>query len=217
MSSVKLLKSDGTQAGSVELSDKVFDAPQNAGLVHEVAVALQNARRQGNAETKTRSEVRGGGRKPFRQKGTGRARQGSSREPQMRGGGAVFGPHKRSYRQKVTPALRRRALCCVLSARRRGDALCVLENLACPEPRTKPFRTLVDAVSPDGKSTLFVTANADRNVLLSSRNLPRVSVTTASDLNALDVLNAGRVILVHDAVSALEARLTPAARQEADS
>jgi len=214
MASAKLYKTDGSEAGTVDLNGSVFDVAVNDTLVHEVVVALQNARRQGNAETKTRREVRGGGAKPYRQKGTGSARHGSTREPQMRGGGTVFGPHKRSYRQKVTAAAKRKALCCTLSARARTGSLCVLEGVDCPEPKTKPFAEMVSRLVPDGKTTLFVTATADRNTMLSARNIPRVAIQTASDLNALDVLNVARVVVLQDAVATLEERLTAPRRQK---
>ena len=129
MASAKVLTMDGRELDPVELNDAVFDAAPNETMVHDVVVALRNAQRQGNAETKTRMYVSGGGAKPFKQKGTGRARQGSSREPQMKGGGVVWGPHKRSYRQDVPLRSRRHALRCVLSARLRAEALCVLDAL----------------------------------------------------------------------------------------
>jgi large subunit ribosomal protein L4 len=197
---------DGSQSGSVDLNPGVFDVAPNETLVHEVIVALQNAKRQGNAETKTRRLVSGGGAKPYRQKGTGSARHGSSREPQMRGGGVVFGPHKRSYRQKVPTAFRRKALCCVLSDRARNDNVAVLESLECPEPKTKPFADLLANVSTGG-ATLFVTAEINRNAVLSARNLGKVAVTTASDLNALDVAGARRIVIERNALTRLEERL----------
>jgi large subunit ribosomal protein L4 len=207
MASAKVFKMDGSEAGSVELDTAVFEVEPNATLVHEVVLALRNAKRQGNAVTKNRSEVSGGGKKPYRQKGTGNARHGSSREPQMRGGGVVWGPKKRSYKQSVPTAFRRKALCCVLSERVRGDALCVLDSLEFDGPKTKPFAEMVGKLSADGKKTLFVTVTTDDNVALSARNLNRVGLKTASDLNALDVLNYSRVVLVRDAVAKLEERL----------
>lgn len=208
MASANLYAMDGTQMGSVELNDGVFNVDGNNTLVHEVAVALMNAKRQGNADTRTRREVSGGGIKPFRQKGTGRSRQGSSREPQMRGGGTVFGPHPRCYRQKVTVRAKRQALCCALSARVRTEKLCVLDQVALSAPKTKPFAEMVGRFSPDGKKTLFVLNGVDANVLLSARNIPRVTVRTAMDLNLLDVLDAYRVVIVKDAVTQLEERLS---------
>lgn len=207
MASAKVYKMDGTESGTVDLSDTVFGHDANIGMVHDVVKALQNAKRQGNAESKTRKEIRGGGAKPYRQKGTGSARHGSTREPQMRGGGVVFGPHRRSYRQSVPKAFRRKALCCVLSDRARGDRVAVLDALECPEPKAKPMKELIGGVS-GGASTLLVTADVNRNAVLSARNLGKVFVTTASDLNALDVLSANRVLIERDALDKLEARLS---------
>ncbi len=208
MPSVKVYTMDGAEAGSVTLNDAIFGVDPNPSVIHDVVVALQAAKRQGNAETKTRKDVSGGGKKPYRQKGTGNARHGSTREPQMRHGGIVFGPHKRSYRQNIPVAIKRKALCCALSDRVRTEMLCVLDKLDCPKPKTKPFAQMLGKLSPDGKNTLFVTADTDRTALLSARNLPRVHVTTAGDLNALDVLNAARIVVVRDAVEKLEARLS---------
>lgn len=208
MATAKIYSMDGLELGPIELNNAVFDVEMNQTLVHNVAVALMNARRQGNAETKTRSEIRGGGKKPYRQKGTGNARHGSSREPQMRGGGTVFGPHKRSYRQNVPVRFKRQALCCILSDRVRNESLCVLERLAIETPKTKPFAEMLGLVAPDGRKTLFVTADVDKNAMLSSRNLQKVTIRTASDLNALDLLDAVRVVIVRDALSKLEERLT---------
>ena len=207
MATAKVYSMDGRELGPIELNDAIFDREMNHTLVRDVAVALRNAKRQGNAETKVRSEVSGGGKKPYRQKGTGNARHGSTREPQMRGGGTVFGPHRRSYRQAVPARSKRQALCCLLSDRVRTDALCVLDALEVKAPKTKPFVEMLGLVAPDGRKTLFVTAEVDKNVMLSSRNIPKVRIRTASDLNALDVLDAVRVVVVRDALSKLEERL----------
>lgn len=207
MASAKIFEMDGSELGSMELNDEVFGVEPNAVLVHKASVALMNSLRQGNASTKTRAQVRGGGAKPFRQKGTGRARRGTSRDPLLKGGGSIFGPHPRSYRQKMPPRFRRQALCCVLSERTRDEALCVLESLSFPEPKTKPFAEMVARFSPDGRKTLFVTVGADPIVMLSARNIPRVSVKTAADLNVTDVLAAQRLVILKDAVSKLEERL----------
>ncbi len=208
MASLKLVDMNGIEQGMVDASDLVFDKPGNEVLVHEVVVGLQNARRQGTHKTKGRGEVRGGGQKPFRQKGTGRARQGSTREPQMRGGGVVFGPQPRSYRQKITGRAKRQALCSVLSDRARDGRISVLQGFAVEAPRTKPFAAMVGKVDPEGRKTLIVTLEADQNVLLSARNIPTVTVRTAADVNALDVLNARRVVLQKEALPQLEERLS---------
>lgn len=208
MASVKLIKMDGTEGANVQLNDAVFDLEPNTALVHQVAVALMNNKRQGTAETRTRKEVRGGGAKPFRQKGTGRARQGSSREPQMRGGGTVFGPHRRSYRQQVPPKMRRKALCCVLSDRARTERMAILESVSPEDTKTQTIATLFNHLSPEGRKLLLVTAKHEEQLLRSSRNIPRLTVRTASDVNALDVLSARRIAVVQDALTILEERLT---------
>jgi len=207
MASAKLYKTDGTEAASVQLNDAVFAVEPNVGLIHQVATALLNNQRQGNAETKVRKEVRGGGKKPYRQKGTGNARHGSTREPQMRGGGTVFGPHKRSYRKEVPLKMRRSALRGVLSDRVANDALCVLERIDVDVPRTKTVVDLIAKVAPEGRNTLIVAPGHDPNLLASTRNIEHLSVRTAADLNALDVLQARRIIVAQDALAELEKRL----------
>lgn len=207
MASAKLFKSDGSEGAKLKLNEAVFDVEINEPLVHQVATALLNNRRQGNAETKTRREVRGGGRKPYRQKGTGNARHGSIREPQMRGGGSVFGPHKRSYRQNVPIRMKRKALCCVLTDRVRNEALCVLDGFAIDTPKTKPVAELVAKLAPEGRRILLVAPERDANLLASAGNIGQLTVRTAADLNALDVLNARRVIVLKDALTKLEERL----------
>lgn len=208
MASVKVVNKDGGDAGSMDLSDAVFDVQPNPTLIHQVVVAMQAAKRQGNAETKNRSQVAGGGQKPFRQKGTGNARRGSIREPHLRGGGVVFGPHKRSYRQDLPVKSRRKALCCMLSERVRSNTLRVLDSLVVEQPKTKPFAQLVANLGAKDKKTLFIMADKNDNTLLSARNLPKVEIRTAADLNALDVLQANEVVLVSDAVDKLQERLT---------
>ena len=207
MATADIITMDGASVGKIELNPTVFDAPLNQTLVTEVVVALQNARRQGNAETKVRSKVSGGGIKPYRQKGTGNARHGSSREPQMRGGGTVFGPHKRSYRQHVPIRLRRQAVCCVLSERLRTGKLRVLQALNFDAPKTKAFASMMAKVVPSERKTLFITPGIDKITLLASRNIPGVSVKTAIDVNAIDLLDAMAVIIVQDALKPLENRL----------
>ena len=130
------------------------------------------------------------------------------RDPLLRGGGTVFGPHKRSYRQHIPVKVKRKAMCSVLSERLREERLCVLNELALPEKKTKPFVAVLERFSPDGKNTLFVMPHVDDNVLASSHNVPRVAVRTAADVNVLDVLRAYRIIVVQEAVGQLEERLT---------
>jgi large subunit ribosomal protein L4 len=208
MASLKILNTQGEDQGTVEANDAIFAAEENAALVHEVVLALQNSKRQGTHKVKTRREVRGGGAKPFRQKGTGRARQGSSREPQMRGGGTVHGPVPRSYRQDVPKRVRRQALCCVLSSRARNERLAVLKGMAFEGVKTKPVAEMLDSVSKEGRKTLLVTADYDKNLLLSSRNIQRVTVRTAAEVNTLDVMLAARVFVQEEALGKLEERLS---------
>ncbi len=208
MASLKIVDISGAEQGVVEAKDSVFAAPANEALVHGVVVGLQAAKRQGTHKTKTRAEVSGGGVKPFRQKGTGRARQGSNREPHMRGGGTIFGPVPRDYRQDIPVRFKRQALCCALSERVRGDRLSVLKGLSIQEPKTKPFAEMIGRVAPEGRKTLLVTAENDKNAVLSSRNLPRVTLRTAADVNALDVLNAVHIVVQEEALAQLEERLS---------
>lgn len=208
MASLKLINMEGADQGVVEASDAVFAVDPNEALVHTVVVALQNAKRQGTHKTKERNEIRGGGAKPFRQKGTGRARQGSIREPQMRGGGTVFGPRPHGYRQNVPVRFRRQALCCVLSDRARTERVSVIQGLRLETPKTKPFAQFIDKAAPEGRKTLVVTAGQDENLALSSRNMARVTLRAAADLNALDVLNAARVLVQEEALKQLEERLS---------
>ena len=208
MASLKIVNTKGEDQGSLEASDAVFGAAENGGMVREVIVALRNAQRQGTHKTKTRKEVQGGGAKPFRQKGTGRARQGSIREPQMRGGGIVHGPVPRSYAQKVPTQVRRQALCCALSARVRNERLSVLKGLKLDAVKTKPVAEMLDHVSRGGRKTLLVTADYDAILLLSSRNIERMTVRTAAEVNTLDVLSAIRVVVQEEALAKLEERLS---------
>lgn len=208
MATAKLINVQGAEVGNVDLNAAVFELEQNPVLVKTVALALLAAQRQGNHETKTRGEVSGGGKKPYRQKGTGNARHGSTREPQMRGGGTVFGPHKHSYRQDVPVSARRKALGCMLSDRLREEGLCVVDAFAEEPSKTKVFNEFYGKVAPNGEKTLVITAAHNKGVLQSASNLPRVTVRTAADVNALDILHARRIVVEQDAIGVLEARVT---------
>lgn len=208
MASVKVVDMAGAELGQREISDAVFAVPYNPTVVHDVVVAIQASSHQGTHKTKTRKEVRGGGKKPFRQKGTGRARQGSSREPQMRGGGTVFGPQPRSYRQNVPVSVKRHAVRCALSDRVRQERLSVLSGLKVDAPKTKPMANMIATLAPEGRKTLLVTNANDEALLLSTRNLPRLTVRTAADVNVIDVLDAVRVIVLEEALAPLEERLS---------
>lgn len=207
MASVKQFKADGSEDAPLALNDSVFDVEPNKVLVHQVAVALMASQRHGTHDTKTRKEVRGGGRKPFKQKGTGNARQGSSREPHMRGGGTVFGPHPRSYRKRVPVKMSRKALCCMLTDRVRNDALCVIDGFQMDAPKTARLTSVFGRIAPEQRKTLYVTAQSEPNVVISAGNTGAITVRTAADVNALDVLGARRVVVAKDALAILEGRL----------
>lgn len=172
----------------IELSDEVFGVTLNRAVVHQALVQqLANARR-GTASTKTRAQVAGGGRKPFRQKGTGRARRGSQRSPLLRGGGVIFGPHPRSYRQDMPKNMRRLALRCVLSAKLADGEMIVVDELAFDEPKTKEMARIFAALGLKS-GALIATAEADPNVYMSARNLDRTKTLPASMLNVADLLS----------------------------
>lgn len=208
MASLSIIDTQGAAQGTVDVSDSIFAAEINEGVVHQVVTSQQAAMRQGTHKVKNRSAVSGGGAKPFRQKGTGRARQGTSRSPQQRSGGTVFGPTPRSYRKDVPKKLRRMALCSALTSRTQDERLHVLKGMSVDGPKTKPFAAMVDAIAPEGRKTLIVTSEFDRNVLLSARNLPRVAVCTADEVNVVDVLTAVRVFVQEEALGRLQERLS---------
>jgi len=190
--------------GDLELSETVFGAPVNEGLVHQAVVRYLANQRQGTASTKTRGEVSGGGRKPWRQKGTGRARQGSIRAPQWVGGGTVFGPKPRDYRQAMPKKARRAALRSALSSKVASGELLVLDELTFEEPKTKKMVEVLQNLKAAGASALVVTGELDRNVILSARNIPGVGTTRAGDLNVYDVVAHARLIATKDAIAKIE-------------
>lgn len=208
MVTLKVVDMEGADQGAMEVNDAVFDYVVSETLVHDVVTGMLAAKRHGTHDTKTRREVSGGGAKPFRQKGTGRARRGSSREPHLRGGGVVFGPHPRSYRVRTTPGMKRQALRGLLSDRARTERLRVLQGMAIPEVKTKTVAGMLGKVVPDSRKTLLVTADYDKNLLLSSRNIPDICVRTAAEVNALDVIRAQQVLLQREALAKLEERLS---------
>lgn len=190
--------------GDLELSETVFGAPVNEGLVHQAVVRYLANQRQGTASTKTRGEVSGGGRKPWRQKGTGRARQGSIRAPQWVGGGTVFGPKPRDYRQAMPKKARRAALRSALSSKVASGELLVLDELTFEQPKTKKMVEVLQNLKAAGASALVVTGELDRNVILSARNIPGVGTTRAGDLNVYDVVAHARLIATKDAIAKIE-------------
>jgi large subunit ribosomal protein L4 len=199
MSTIDILSPAGEKAGSVDLPAEIFDVTVSIPLIHQVVVAQQAAARQGTHKTKTRGEVRGGGKKPYRQKGTGRARQGSTRAPQFAGGGVVHGPQPRDYSQRTPKKMVKAALRGALTDRARHNRIhvvsAVLEGSA---PSTKAARGLLGKIS-DRKNVLLVVERADEAAWLSARNLPQVHILEAGQLNTYDVLISDDVVFTKDA------------------
>ena len=193
----------GEAIGTVELSEGLFAAPVNAAVLHQVVTAQLAGRRLGTSDTKTRGEVAGGGRKPYRQKGTGRARQGSRRAPHFTGGGVVFGPHPRSYAQRLPRKMKRLALRGALTAKLGGDAIRVLDAFGLEAIRTKELLGVLENLKVAGR-VLIVSPARDERLDLSARNLPRVAVLLADSLNVVDLLNADTIVIEQPALARLE-------------
>ena len=193
----------GKNVGSVELADALFAAPVNAAVLHQVVTAQLAGRRTGTADTKTRGEVRGGGKKPYRQKGTGRARQGSPSAPHYRGGGAVFGPHPRSYEQRLPRKMKRLALRGALTAKLGDEAIKVIDSFALEAIRTRDLAGVLGALEARGR-ILVVAPGRDEKLELSARNLPTVEVILADSLNVVDLLNADAVLIEQPALARIE-------------
>ncbi len=203
MTKVSVLSQTGSSVGEIELNDAIFGIEPNEAILFEALVQQRASLRQGNHKVKNRSEVAGGGRKPWRQKGTGRARQGSIRSPQWRGGGVVFGPTPRSYAYKLPRKVRRIALLSALSSKVREENIIVLDGLAFDAPKTKEFVQVLKDLSIN-KKALIVTADLDETVALSARNIPGISVVTASSINVLDIVAHEKFVVTKAAVEKIE-------------
>ena len=203
MPSTPLYDRTGKTVGNVELSDALFAAPVNTAVLHQVVTAQLAARRTGTHDTQTRAEVRGGGRKPYRQKGTGRARQGSIRAPHYRGGGAVFGPHPRSYEQRLPRKMKRLALRGALTAKLGDEAVKVIDTFALDAIKTRELAGVLGALEARGR-ILVVAPERDETLELSARNLPTVDVILADSLNVVDLLKADLVLIVQPALARME-------------
>jgi large subunit ribosomal protein L4 len=201
--SVAVYDLSGKETGQVELPDAVFNAPVNEAVLHQAVLRQQANDRQGTHETKTRGEVSGGGKKPWKQKGTGRARQGSTRAPQWRHGGIVFGPHSRSYEQKMPRKQRRLALRAALSVKSHEGAVRVVEELALDAPKTRVVADLFAQMNA-GARTLFVIPEHDLTLEKSTRNLAGVKTILGTNLNPSDVLTADTVVFTRAALSQVE-------------
>jgi large subunit ribosomal protein L4 len=188
---------------TIELNDDVFGVPINNTLIHQAVVIYQGNKRQGTHDTKTRAQVSGGGRKPWTQKHTGRARQGSTRSPQWRHGGVVFGPHPRDYRKAIPRKMRRKALKCVLSEKIRQNNFICLDSTDELNGKTQSMTTLLNNLGISN-STLIITANAQENVFRAGHNVPKLWTTPVNLLNANDVLNYQTIIMTVDATKLAE-------------
>ena len=193
----------GKDVGSLELSDELFAAPVNAAVLHQVVTAQLAGRRTGTADTKTRGEVRGGGKKPYRQKGTGRARQGSTNAPHYRGGGTVFGPHPRSYEQRLPRKMKRLALRGALTAKFSDEAIKVIDAFGLEAIRTKDLAGVLRALDATGR-VLVVAPARDQALELSARNLPTVEVILADSLNVVDLLKADLILIEQPSLARMQ-------------
>jgi large subunit ribosomal protein L4 len=202
MPTVDLFNREGQKVGDVQLSDNVFGIEINKEVMHQVVVAQLANKRQGTQSAKTRSEVSGGGIKPWRQKGTGRARQGSIRAPQWIHGGVVFAPKPRDYSKAVPKKVKRLALKSALSSKVVENEIFVLENLEIQAPKTKEIVKMLNAF--DAKKTLIVVAESNENVYKSARNVAGVTILPVNNLNVYDILNSQKVIATKEAITKIE-------------
>jgi len=203
MPKVALYNQTGAQVGEIDLADSVFGIEVNNAVLYDAIIMQQASLRQGTHDVKNRSEVRGGGRKPWRQKGTGRARQGSIRSPQWKGGGVVFGPTPRKYGYKLNRKVRRLALLSALSSKVQNNELLVLEALNFNAPKTKEMKSVLAGLNVDRK-VLIVTADYDQNVALSARNIAGAKIVEATGINVLDLVKHDKVIVTKEAVAKVE-------------
>ena len=202
MANVAVFNMEGKEVGTLDLSDAVFGVEVNEHLVHMAVVWQLANKRQGTQKAKTRSEVSGGGRKPWRQKGTGHARQGSTRSPQWTGGGVVFAPVPRDYSFKLNKKEKRAALKSALTSRVQENKLIVVDESKFDEIKTKNFKQVMDNLKVS-KGLVVINEN-DKNVVMSAKNMPTVNTTLTSTLNVYDVMKAGTVVLTKDAVKTIE-------------
>jgi large subunit ribosomal protein L4 len=205
MAKANIFDKDGSSAGTVDLPKSLFEAEVNEFAVHEVVVAYLANQRQGTVNTKERSDVRGGGKKPWKQKGTGRARAGTIRSPLWRGGGVVFGPHPRDHRVKVNKKVRRVALKSSLTSRAKDGDVLVIKSIAFDAPKTKSFAALLKGMQAyPRKKTLVVLDKASEATLKSARNVAGIRLTAADKVNTYDVVWADKIVVTSDALRRME-------------
>ncbi len=205
MATLDVFSRDKKKVGSVELADAIFGLKPNLALVHQVITAQRAERRQGTAKVKTKAEVRGGGRKPYKQKGTGNARRGSQRSPLIVGGGSTFGPKPRSYSQATPKKMVRGAICSVLSDRAKAERLLILDEMKFDKPSTKGFISVFK--KNFGIENAVIVDSDNRNLELSGRNVPHVKVLRTSQVNVYDIVKHEWLFMSKDAAKELETRL----------
>ena len=203
MPSISVVDMEGKKVGTVDLSDSIFGIEPNTAVMHQVVLSYLAAQRQGTQSALTRAEVSGGGKKPWRQKGTGRARQGSTRSPQWTHGGVVFAPKPRDYRFTVNKKERRLALKSALSVKAADSDIIVVDKIATDEYKTKNIVAMLQAIEAD-KKALIVLPEADSKVIRSANNIPGVKTAQVNTINVYDILNADKLIIAKDAVSKIE-------------
>ncbi|MBF8438013.1 50S ribosomal protein L4 [Halanaerobiaceae bacterium Z-7014] len=204
MPELSIYNSSGNEVEKVSLNKEIFEENVNEHVVHEAVTAQLAAKRQGNASTKGRSEVRGGGRKPWRQKGTGRARHGSIRSPLWVGGGITFGPKPRSYKKKINRKTKKLAIRSVLTAKANAEELLIIDELSFDRPRTKDATEILSNLNLSDKKVLFVLPEKDKNAYLSIRNIANAKTMVLDGLNVYDLLNNDMVVIPQAALDKLE-------------
>lgn len=202
MAIVTVLNMNGEEVGTMELADNIFNTEINEHAMHMAVVQYLANRRQGTKSAKTRAQVRGGGRKPWRQKGTGHARQGSIRSPQWRGGGVVFAPKPRDYSFKINKKIKRLALKSALSVKVNEQKLIVLDKLELAEIKTKQMQQIL--MNINSSNALIVIDNNDKNIILSARNLPAIKTTSVNSINVYDILKYDKFITTQNAVKKIQ-------------
>ena len=203
MPSISVVDMEGKKVGTVDLSDSIFGIEPNAAVMHQVVLSYLAAQRQGTQSALTRAEVSGGGKKPWRQKGTGRARQGSTRAPQWTHGGVVFAPKPRDYRFTINKKERRLALKSALSVKAAESDIIVVDSIKTDEYKTKNIVAMLGAIGAD-KKALIVLPEVDSKVIKSANNIPGVKTAQVNTINVYDILNADKLIIAKDAVSKIE-------------
>ena len=200
-----VLNQKGENIGEVSLPEKAFGVELNKDLMHQVIVSQQANKRQGNAHTKTRANVRGGGKKPWRQKGLGRARHGSTRSPLWKGGGTTFGPiNEKIFEKKIPKKMKRKAMFMGLSSKVESKDLILIDVIKMSEAKTKLASGIFNKIVPEKKSTLIVLPNLDKDIILATKNIPHLKTIQAKDLNCLSILSCKNLIVLKESIDVIE-------------